>query len=264
VRTALAIARKELEVYATTPIAWVALMVVFFFSALFFNGALDAYRDYTLRALTLQNPEALEQLNLTDLVLFPVFGSAGVLVMIVAPFLTMRLVAEEKRQRTFELLFTTPVRPIQIVLGKYLGGLVMLGGALLLLALFPALLAAAGRGASGGASVEWRTVATGLLGLLLLAGMATAIGLFFSAVTESVVVAALLGEIVLLALWLVGLLAMYAQGPLKEIAAGVSATEHLRSFLQGKVELKDVVYFLSFAALGLYLTDRAVEAQRWA
>ena len=263
-RTALAIARKELEIYLTTPIAWIALMVVLLFTALFFNGALDAYRDYSLRAVAAQSPDALEGLNFTDLVMFPVLGSAGVLVMIVAPFLTMRLLAEEKRQRTFELLLTAPVRPHQIVLGKYLGGVAMLGGALLLVALFPALLSVIGRGAAGGGAVEWRTVLTGLLGLLLLAGMATSIGLFFSAITESVVLAALLAEIVLLALWLVGVLAAYAQGPLKDIAAALSATEHLRGFIQGKIELRDVLYYLSFAALGLYLTDRAVEAHRWA
>lgn len=263
-RTAIAIARKELEVYFTTPVAWVMLMVVAFFAAQFFNGALDAYRYVSLRALTLQSPEATAGLNLTDLVVARLFGSMGVFVIIVAPFLSMRLIAEEKQARTFELLLTAPIRPVSIVLGKYSAALLVLLAALALVAIYPLVLSVAGEGAAGGAAVEWQTVATGLLGLFLLGAMALAVGLFFSALTESVVVAALLAEIVLLGLWVVTLFAIGAEGAVKDLALGLSASEHLAAFLQGRIELRDVVYYLSLTVLGLYLTDRAVEAHRWA
>ncbi len=263
-RQTLAIARKELEVYFTTPVAWVVLMVVAFFAAQFFNGALDAYRYVTLRALGYQSPEALEQLNLTDMVVGRLFGSIGVFVVIVAPFLSMRLLAEERRARTFELLMTAPVRPIQIVLGKYAAGLAMIAAALALVALYPVVLVLFGRGAAGGAAVEWQTVGTGLLGLFLLGAMAMAVGLFFSAMTESVVVAALLGLIFLLGLWLLPMFGLGADGTPRDLLASFAASEHLGAFLQGRVEAKDLVYYLSFVALGLWLTDRAVEAHRWA
>jgi ABC-2 type transport system permease protein len=262
-RSVLAIARKEIEVYFTTPIAWVMLMVVAFFAAYFFNGALDAFRYLSLRALSFQSPEALEHLNLTDRVVWPLFNSIGIFVLFVAPFLTMRLVADEKRTRTFELLMTAPVRPIQIALGKYLAALAVLAAAVALVALYPALLAVVGRGSQGGAGVEWQTVLTGLLGLFLLGAMAMSVGLFFSSVTESVVVAALLSLMFLLALWLVTLLTLVVEGPAKEVASALSASEHLSAFLQGRIELRDVVYYLSFAVLGVYLTERAIEAQRW-
>ncbi len=263
-RTAIAIARKELEVYFTTPVAWVALMVVAFFAAQFFNGALDAYRFLTLRALSYQSPELSAQLNLTDLVVGRLFGSMGIFVVIVAPFLSMRLVAEERRTRTFELLLTSPVRPSQIVAGKYLAGLAMIAVTLALVAVYPVLLALSGRGAAGGAAIEWQTVGTGLLGLFLLGAMAMAVGLFFSAMTESVIVAALLALIFLLALWLLPIFGLNAEGGPKEVLSAFAASDHLGSFLQGRLELKDLAYYLSFTALGLYLTDRAVEAQRWA
>jgi ABC-2 type transport system permease protein len=263
-RSALAIARKELTVSFTTPVAWVMLMVVAFFGAQFFNGGLDAYRFLSLRAMQFQNPGMLEHLNLTERVLAPLFGSMGVFVVIVAPFLSMRLFAEEKRTRTFELLLTAPVRPVEIVLGKYLAALAVMAASLLLVALFPVVLAVYAGGAHGGAGVEWQTVATGLLGLLLLGAMAMAVGMFASALTESVIVAALVSLIFLLALWVVTIFTIGVEGPVKELTSALSASEHLSPFLAGRIELKDVVYYLSFVALGVYLTDRALEGHRWA
>ncbi len=263
-RTALAVARKELNVSFTTPVAYVTFMVVAFFAAQFFNGSLDAYRFLSLRAIQFQNPQFMQQLNLTDMVVTRLFGSVGVFIVISAPFLSMRLFAEEKKSRTFELLMTAPVRPLEIVLGKYLASLAIVLVSVGIVALFPVILFFFGRGAGGGSAVEWQTVATGLLGLFLLGAMSMAVGMFVSALTESVIVAALLSLIFLLALWVVTLFAVGSEGTVKEITSALSASEHLSSFLQGRIELKDVVYYLSFVALGLYLTDRAVEGHRWA
>jgi ABC-2 type transport system permease protein len=263
VRAALAIARKELSVAFTTPVAWVTFMVVAFFAAQFFNGALDGYRFVTLRAMQLQQAGMLENLNLTDAVVARLFGSIGVFVVIVAPFLSMRLLAEEKRGRTFELLMTAPIRPIEIVLGKYLAALALVALLVALVALFPLVLSFYGEGTQGGAAVEWETVATGLLGLFLLGAMAMAVGMFVSALTSSVVVAALVSLVFLLGLWVVTIFAIGSEGPVKEVTSALSASEHLSGFLAGRVELKSVVYYLSFVVLGLYLTDRAIEGHRW-
>lgn len=262
-RALLAIARKELTVHFATPVAWVMLMVVAFFAAQFFNGGLDAYRFLSLRANQLQSPELLQHLNVTERVLSPLFGSMGVFVVIVAPFLSMRLFAEEKRTRTFELLMTAPVRPFEIVAGKYLAALAVMGLALLLVALFPLLLSFFAGGLAGGGGVEWQTVATGLLGLFLLGAMALSVGMFVSALTESVIVAALVTLIFLLGLWVVTIFTIGVEGPVRELTSALSASEHLGSFLSGRIELKDLVYYLSFVVLGLFLTDRAIEGHRW-
>jgi ABC-2 type transport system permease protein len=264
VRTALAIAKKELIVTFTTPIAWVMLMVVAFFTAQFFIGSLEAYRFIAARATSMQSPQVLEQLNVTDMVVTRVLGSVGVFIVITSPFLSMRLVADEKRSRTFELLMTAPVRPLELVLGKYLAALATVAVMVALVAVFPAALALFTRGAQGGAGVEWQTVATGLLGLFLLGAMAMSVGLFVSALTESVIVAALISLIFLLALWVVTIFTIGVEGPVKELVTALSASEHLGSFLSGRIELKDVAYYLSFVVLGLWLTDRAVEGHRWA
>jgi ABC-2 type transport system permease protein len=262
-RATLAIARKELEVYFTTPIAYVMLAVIAFFAAQFANGALDAYRFLALRASAFA-PEAAASLNLTDRVVVPLLGSVAVFLVIVAPFLTMRLLAEEKRTRTLELLLTSPIRPISIVLGKYLAVLVVVAAALAVVAIFPAILSLAATGVAGGAGIEWRTVGTGLLGLFLLGMMSTAVGLFFSSLTESVIVSSLLSLVFLLALWAVTLFAIGVEGPGRELAAALSASQRLEGFLEGRVALADVVNYLSFAVLGVYLAERAVEAHRWA
>jgi ABC-2 type transport system permease protein len=156
------------------------------------------------------------------------------------------------------------VRPWQIVAGKYLAALVLILASVAIVALFPAILSFFARGSAGGAGIEWQTVGTGLLGLFLLGAMAMAVGLFVSSLTESVIVAALVSLILLLALWVVTIFAIGVEGPAKDLTAALSASEHLTAFLSGRIELKDVAYYLSFVALGLYLTDRAVEGHRWA
>ncbi len=262
-RSTLAIARKELNVYFTTPVAYVAFMVMAFFAAQFFTGSLDVYRNFVTRLSTYEGQQLLDRLNLTDLVVARLFASVGVFIVVSAPFLSMRLVAEEKRGRTFELLMTSPVRPFEIVAGKYLAALAVMAVSIGIVALFPVVLSLFAKGAHGGSAVEWQTVGTGLLGLFLLGAMCMAVGLFVSSLTESVIVAALVSLIALLALWLLTVFTIGAEGPMKSLAAGLSASEHLTPFLQGRIELKDLVYYLSFVALGLWLTDRAIEGHRW-
>jgi ABC-2 type transport system permease protein len=139
--SAIAIAKKELNVYFTTPVAYVAFMVMAFFAAQFFTGSVEAYRTFAARMSPFEGQQLMERLNLTDVVVSRLFASVGIFIIISAPFLSMRLVAEEKRGRTFELLMTSPVRPFEIVLGKYLAALAVMAVSIAIVALFPALLA---------------------------------------------------------------------------------------------------------------------------
>jgi ABC-2 type transport system permease protein len=172
----------------------------------------------------------------------------------------MRLVAEEKRQKTMELLYTTPVTPGQIVWGKYLSALAVLVTALALTLLYPALVQVVARDANG---VEWRSVLLSYAGLFLLGAAYMAIGLFISSLTESQVVAALITFVVLLMTWIIGWTANETEGWTRELVTYLSSVTHLDSFSRGTLELKDVVYFLSISALGLFATHRAIEAHRW-
>jgi len=263
-RNALAIAKKELYLYFTTPIAYVVFFATSFIGAFFFLSLASEFQRRSIQFMSFQAPELLARLNLTDMVAAPLILNMGVILIFVVPFLTMRLLAEERRQRTMELLMTAPIRSSEIVFGKYLAALGVLAVLIGITALFPALLDTYGTGATGGAAVEWQTVFAALAGLFLCGAAFVAVGLFVSALTESQVVAALITFLVLLLTWVVGWKAADAEGVWKDVLVHLSSVGHLVSFARGVVDLKDLVYFLSIAVLGLFLTHRAVEARRWA
>lgn len=158
---------------------------------------------------------------------------------------------------------TTPVRPTEIVLGKFLAcfGVVALTVGFTLL--YPAMLQLYGGSAGAGAPVEWRTVFSGYLGLLGWGAATVAIGLFVSSLTENQAVAALVTFAVLLLTWLAGLVGHGAGEALQQVSNDLSSITHLRGMAGGEIALKDLLYFASLTVLGLFLTQRAIESQRW-
>jgi ABC-2 type transport system permease protein len=106
-------------------------------------------------------------------------------------------------------------------------------------------------------------VLLGYLGLFLMGAAYLAIGLFISALTENQMIAAIGTFVVLLMSWIIGWTASEAEGWVREVVTYLASVSHLDSFSKGTLELKDVVYFLSLVALGLFLSNRAVEAHRW-
>jgi ABC-2 type transport system permease protein len=263
----LAIARKELSSYFTLPWAYVALTAMAFLGSLFFIGYLGEFQRIQLDAREVgwaRMPPDYERFkNLTDGVIVQLWGTLLIITLFVAPFLTMRLFAEERRQKTFELLMTTPIRPSQIVLGKYLGAVGVITAMLGLTIVYPIILALFGASESGHA-LEWSTVALGYLGLLLWGATCVAVGMFLSALTESQMLAALLTFAVLLPWWLLGLFAESADEPLRTVLTSLAFSAQLEGLLSGQLELKALVFFASLIAFSLTLTHRAVEAQRWA
>jgi ABC-2 type transport system permease protein len=259
-RNAIAIAKKELNIYFATPIAYAMLTLFVVIGSYFFLRLLGAYQDYSLRTMQMQNPEAASHLNFQDMIFRNLFGNLGVILIFIVPFLTMRLIAEEKRQKTIELLYTTPVTSWQIVLGKFFSSVAILFLSLALTLTYPLLVQFNAGDANG---VEWRSVLLGYFGLFLLGSAYMAIGLFISALTESQVTAALITFFTLLMTWIIGWTASEAQGWVRELVVYLASVSHLDSFSKGTLELKDVVYFLSIIILGLFATNRAVEKHRW-
>lgn len=261
-RNSWAIARKELNYYFTTPLAYVLFAALLIVLGVVFVILLNQYlQQYQFAQQMLQyNPNALDQLNFTDAIFGPIMGLCGTLLLFIAPFITMRLIAEEKKQQTFQLLMTSPVRTSEIVAGKFGASLLLVGFALALTSTYPVLLNVVA--ADGG--VEWQTALTTYAGLLLFSAALMSIGLFISSLTESQVVAA----IVSFALSLVILFSENAAHVVnnetgKAMLEFIAITAHLRSFLIGKVSLADVTYFISTAVLGLFLTRTAIERSRW-
>ncbi|MBI5511499.1 MAG: ABC transporter permease [Deltaproteobacteria bacterium] len=260
----LAIARKETRLYLTTWTSYVLFGFFILITAFFFQRLVIEFQLQALDYAQSQQGWAAEHMNLTDWVLGPVFSNMSVFFLIMLPMLTMRLLAEERRQKTLELLMTTPVRPVQIVLGKYLAALLIMGIMLGLTVIFPILLAVfGGSGTEGASPVDWHTVGSSYLGLFLMGAAIVAIGLLTSAATESQIVAVVTGFAVLLMFWVIGLAARGQEGFWGGFLEYLSLTTHLENFVRGIIKLSDVVYYLSLAGVGLFLTHGVVDAQRW-
>jgi len=259
-KNAIAIAKKELNIYFATPIAYVMFTLFVVIGSYFFLRLLGAYEQASLMYMRFNSPEMMNRLNFQDAIFRNLFGNLGVILIFIIPFLTMRLVAEEKRQKTMELLYTTPITPGEIVWGKYLAAILILVCTLALTLLYPVLVQLVAKDQTG---VEWRSIFLGYAGLFLLGAAYMALGLFISALTESQVVAALITFVVLLMTWIIGWTAQETEGAMREVVSYLSSVTHLDSFSRGTLDLKDLVYFLSICALGLFATHRAIEAHRW-
>lgn len=261
-RNIITIAAKDLRIYLTTWTSYLLFGAFTFITAFFFYQLVREFQLQLMQFSRSQMAAALEHMNLTDWVMGPVFVNASVFLLFLIPVLSMRLLAEERRGRTLELLMTSPVRPIEIVLGKYLAGLAVLMVMIGLTVVFPILLQLLGQ--SGGQSpVDWNTIGVAYLGTFLFGAACLAIGLFASALTESQIVAAIIGFAFLLLFWIIGLAARGQEGIWRQVLEYISLTTHLESFVRGIIKVSDVTYYLSLAFVGLFLTHRVVEAQRW-
>jgi len=266
-RNALAIAKKELSIYFTTPLAYGVTTGMVLVSAFFFMGLLQTFvqmqeiaRAYTWARMP---PDYAMYKNLTDGVIIPLWGIAIILTVLAAPLLSMGLFAKEKRERTFELLMTTPIRPWELVAGKYLGGLGVTAVTLGSTILFPVILGAFGSSESGQA-LEWQTVALGFAGLMLLGALSVAVTMLVSSFTQTELLAAFIGIVAMLVWLLLRGAAQSSEDPLRSIVGYVSLDGHLQSMMRGVLELKGLVLFASSIAFLLFLTHRKIESERWA
>ena len=266
-RNILAIARKELSIYFTKPWAYIVFATMVLVSSFFFVASLQSFKQVQelARAFTWARlpPEYAMFKNLTDGVVVQLWSVVRIVTLFVAPFLAMRLFAEEKRQKTFELMMTLPVRPVELVLGKYLGGLGIITATLGLTILFPLAISIFGRSESGSA-LEWSTVLLGYGGLLLWGATCMAVGMFISSLTESQMLAALLTFAILLPWMLLRGVGQGAEEPLRSIINYLSFDAQLEDMTKGVLNLKSLVFFASVIFFFVVLTQRSVEAQRWA
>ncbi|MFT3708123.1 MAG: ABC transporter permease [Archangium sp.] len=267
-RTIFAIMKKELVSYLTTPWAWVVMTVTAFLSSMFFIGLLMNFQQLHEDVHRSPNgwadiPASLHVFrNLTDGVVVNLWQTMLVLTLFLAPFLSMRLFAEERRNKTFELLMTAPVRPFEIVLGKYLGAVGIVGCTIGVTIVFPIILSLVGSSQSG-STLEWRTVLMGYGALLLWGATNMAIGMFISSMTESQMVAALVSFAVALAWMLLKMIANGAEEPFHSALGYLSFDQQLQNLIKGVLDLKPIIFFSSVIAFFLLLTRHSIEAQRW-
>lgn len=256
---ALIITAKELRTYLVSPVAWVVATVFLAVTGLLFYNIMAWYSLQSFQMLQFQGQMGqmaqLGQLNVNRMVFEPTFHNMAVTLLLLVPIVTMRLLAEEKKGRTAQLLFTSPVRLGEIVAGKYAAALVLLSAILFLTAYMPVLVWTYG-------SLDWGPILTSYLGMVLLIGAFVSFGLFASSLTENQVVAAVLTFGILLVFWLLGW-ASQTGGEFGPLFEHLSIITHLDPFLRGVVELKHVAYYVSVSAFGLFLTHRVLDSARW-
>ena len=195
-------------------------------------------------------------MNVNEQVLRPLLMNASVIGLFLIPMITMRLFAEEKRSGTIELLATSPVRDIEIIIGKWLSALLMYCSLLAFTALNLIFIFRFG-------TPDWRPVAVGYLGLILQAGGLLAIGTFISTTTKNQIIAGAVTFAVSLMLYVFDWSAGFETAAWAQVLAYLSITRHFESFAKGLLDMKDAVYYVSMIVLGLFLTARSLESLRW-
>lgn len=184
------------------------------------------------------------------------FHNMAVTLLFVCPILTMRLLAEERRSGTLEVLLTSPVTDAQVVLGKFLGAVGLLAVLVAATIHFPLILAQFG-------SPDPGPLFTGYLGLLLVGASFMAVGVLASSLTESQVVAGFLSFGGLLALWIIGWAASQPGSAIGHVLEQLSLLNHFDDLAKGVVDSKDIVFYLSFMAVCLFGAVRALESRKW-
>jgi ABC-2 type transport system permease protein len=168
----------------------------------------------------------------------------------------MRLFAEEKRSGTIELLTTSPIRDLEVILGKWLAALTLYACMLGVTALDFAFLFKYG-------NPDWKPLAIGYLGLLLQAGALLAVGTFISTLTKNQIIAGAATFGVCLLLWVLGWVSGYESATWAQVLDYMSVVTHFESFARGVLDLKDAIYYVTVIFLGLFFTARSMESLRW-
>lgn len=252
-RNAWIIWRKELRSYFVSPIGYILLVTFAAIFGYFFWASLRAFLNYSMEAM-LEGEQF--PMNINEQLVRGLLANVNVIELLFIPLMTMRLFAEEKRSGTIELLTTSPITDLEIIVGKWLAALTMY--ALVLLATVLDLLFLFKYG-----NPDWKPLAIGYLGLLLQAGGLLAIGTFISTLTRNQIIAGAVTFGVCLLLFVFGWVSQFDSATWAQVLSYMSLNSHFESFGKGVLDSKDAIYYLSVIFLGLFFTARSMESLRW-
>lgn len=250
----LAIARRELHAYFATPLGWVALCGFVLLTGFFFTFALYEFDAYLMEAQF--SPYMADHVTVNDWLIPAIFGNWAIILLLATPALSMRIFSEDMKQRSFELLLSSPVSPAQIVLGKYLGAMGFLS------VLFATTLYQVGVLFWLG-SPDPGVLAASYLAMFLLAASCIAVGMLASAFTTNQIIAFIVSFAALLILYLLGWVGTVVDDGFWSWVAKASVLEHLEQLGKGLLHTKDVAYFILFIALFLFVTIQRIQSFRW-
>ncbi|MFQ5581064.1 MAG: ABC transporter permease [Mariprofundaceae bacterium] len=257
IRNIALIYSRELKSYFNSLTAYVVIVMFLLVTGYFFYTLLTTFSIVSFQAQT--DPMLAKQyqlLNINETVVRPLFGSISIIMLLMTPLLTMRLFSEEKKTGTIELMLTFPVNDIDVILGKYLACFSVLLTMILLTATYPILLVVLGE-------PEAKPILTGYLGLILMGAAFISLGIFASSLTENQIVSASVSFGMLFFFWLISYSVNLVSAGLGQVLSYLSINEHIESLSKGVVDSEDIIYYLCFIAVFLFLTLRSLEANRW-
>jgi ABC-2 type transport system permease protein len=247
------IARRELSSYFSSPIAYIVLAMFAVLFGFFFYSAVAIFVQFSAQAA--MQPGA-PPMNVNQYIVQPTLGNFGIILLLLTPLITMRLFAEEMRSGTIELLLTSPVHDYEIILGKWLGAMLLYACMLAVSLLNLSILFIV-------STPDWRAMLVGYAGLLLMGGAFLAMGAFISTLTRNQIVAGAVTFCLFLLLWVLDWAGSYNTSAIGRICSYLAIAPHFEQFSKGVIELKDAVYYLSAIAAGLFMSKRSIESLRW-
>ena len=247
------ICRKELHGYFVSPVAYGLLTMFAVIFGFFFWNSLGYL---VISGMQAQLRGESVPMNINEQLIRPLLANISVVGLFFIPMITMRLFAEEKRSGTIELLATSPIRDIEVILGKWLAALSLYACILMVTAVNFAFLFKYGK-------PDWKPLAIGYLGLLLQAGALLAIGTFISTLTKNQIIAGAATFGVCLLLWVLAWVSGYETATWAQVLAYMSITTHFESFAKGVLDSKDAIFYVTVIFLGLFFTTRSMESLRW-
>ena len=248
--------KRELKTYFVSPIAYVIFGVFLTITGFFFYNMLFSFNQLCLQYMQQSRQYGPMELNITEMVARPLFHVMSFIIMLVIPMFTMRLLSEEKKTGTIELLLTSHITDTDTVLGKYLAAFTVYEIMLGLTLLFQFMAARL-------TQLDWGPVISGYIGLTLMGGAFLAIGMLASSCTRNQIVAALLSFGALLIFWVIGWSGQWAGPILAKVLGYLSIVEHVEDFVKGIYNTQHIIFYLTFIFFALFLTVRVLESYRW-
>src|ERR1700756_934707 len=244
---------KELRSYFVSPVAYILLAIFAVIFGFFFWNILGFF---VFRGMEMQMRGQGMPMNLNEEVIRPLLSNVSVIGLFLIPIITMSLFAEEKRTGTIELLATSPVSDVEVILGKWLSAMVLYSSMLLLTAINFLFVFHYGH-------PDWKPLLIGYLGLLLQAGALLAIGTFISTLTKNQIIAGAATFGVCLLLWVLEWVSGYETATWARTLSYMSVITHFESFGRGVIDSKDAVFYVTVIFVGLFCTARSMESLRW-
>lgn len=254
-KNAFTIALRELGAYFASPVFYL-LATVFFV----IHGFVTTSTFETFSFLSFQETQMMQQggppLNVNSDVIGPLLAFMAFVLLWLSPMVTMRSFAEEKKQKTLPLLLAAPVHLWEIVIGKFIASLAVLGLLVIASSYFVGFILVMGQPEIG-------PILTGYLGVLLITGCYISMGLFASSLTDNQLIAAVITFGMAFLMWVIGLQAESTSAGTGEVLTYLSLINHLQNFANGVIDTSDIMYYVSFTFFFLFLTHRVLESRRW-